>query len=148
MKVLVLHGPNLNLLGTREPDVYGTLTLEQMNVFIIQRANELGMQAVTAQSNVEGEMVELIQDAAGWADAILINPGGYSHTSVAIRDAIAAVGLPTVEVHLSNPAAREEFRHTDIVAGACVGVVSGFGLRSYLLGLEALAKLDPAAPSA
>ena len=142
MKVFVLHGPNLNLLGTREPDVYGTLTLDQINVFIIQRAKELGLEAVTAQSNVEGEMVTLIQDAAGWADAILINPGGYSHTSVAIRDAIAAVDLPTVEVHLSNPAAREEFRHTDVVAGACVGVVSGFGWRSYMLGLEALASRE------
>lgn len=140
MKVLVLHGPNLNLLGTREPEVYGDLTLEQINVFIIQRAKELGAEVVTAQSNLEGELVSLIQDAAGWADAILINPGGYSHTSVAIRDAIAAVDLPAVEVHLSNPAAREEFRHTDIVAGACVGVVSGFGWRSYLLGLEALVK--------
>ena len=140
MKVLVLHGPNLNLLGTREPEVYGDLTLEQINVFINQRANELGIEVVTAQSNIEGELVSLIQDAAGWADAILINPGGYSHTSVAIRDAIAAVDVPTVEVHLSNPAAREEFRHIDVVAGACVGVVSGFGWRSYLLGLEALAE--------
>jgi 3-dehydroquinate dehydratase-2 len=140
VKVLVLHGPNLNLLGTREPDVYGNLTLEQIDVFIINRANELGVEVVTAQSNIEGELVSLIQDAAGWADAILINPGGYSHTSVAIRDAIAAVDLPAVEVHLSNPAAREEFRHTDIVAGACVGVVSGFGWKSYLLGLEALAE--------
>jgi 3-dehydroquinate dehydratase II len=140
VKVLVLHGPNLNLLGTREPEVYGNLTLEQIDVFINQRANELGVEVVTAQSNIEGELVTLIQDAAGWADAILINPGGYSHTSVAIRDAIAAVGLPTVEVHLSNTAAREEFRHTDVVAGACVGVISGFGLRSYLLGLEALAE--------
>ena len=148
MKILVLHGPNLNLLGTREPDVYGTLTLEQMNVFIVQRANDLGVEVATSQSNVEGELVSLIQDAAGWADGILINPGGYSHTSVAIRDAIAAIDLPTVEVHLSNPAAREEFRHTDIVAGACVGVVSGFGLRSYLLGLEALAKLESGPHSA
>jgi 3-dehydroquinate dehydratase-2 len=140
VKVLVLHGPNLNLLGTREPEVYGSMTLEQINVFIVARGKELGAEVVTAQSNVEGELVSLIQDAAGWADAILINPGGYSHTSVAIRDAIAAVDLPTVEVHLSNPNAREEFRHTDIVAGACVGVVSGFGWRSYLLGLEALAE--------
>jgi 3-dehydroquinate dehydratase II len=141
VKVLVLHGPNLNLLGTREPEVYGSMTLEQINVFIIQRAKELGAEVATAQSNVEGELVSLIQDAAGWADAILINPGGYSHTSVAIRDAIAAVDLPTVEVHLSNPAAREEFRHTDVVAGACVGVVSGFGHRSYLLALQALTEL-------
>ncbi len=138
MKVLVLHGPNLNLLGTREPEVYGSLTLEQIDAFIINRAKELGIEVVTSQSNVEGELVTLVQDAAGWADAILINPGGYSHTSVAIRDAIAGVDLPAVEIHLSNPAAREEFRHTDIVAGACVGVVSGFGWRSYLIGLEAL----------
>ena len=140
MKVLVLHGPNLNLLGTREPEIYGNLTLQQIDVFIRQRGNELGIEVVSAQSNVEGELVTLIQDAAGWADAILINPGGYSHTSVAIRDAIAAVALPTVEVHLSNPAAREEFRHTDIVAGACTGVVSGFGWRSYLLALEGIAE--------
>lgn len=137
--MLVLHGPNLNLLGTREPEVYGDLTLEQVDVFINQRANELGVEVVTAQSNIEGELVSLIQDAGGWADAILINPGGYSHTSVAIRDAIAAVDVPTVEIHLSNPAAREEFRHVDLVAGVCKGVVSGFGWRSYLLGLEALA---------
>jgi 3-dehydroquinate dehydratase-2 len=148
VKVLVLHGPNLNLLGSREPDIYGNLTLQQIDVFIVARAKELGLEAVSAQSNVEGELVTLIQDAAGWADGILINPGGYSHTSVAIRDAIAAVDLPTVEVHLSNPAAREEFRHTDVVAGACVGVVSGFGLRSYLLGLEALANLDRGAAPA
>ncbi|MGH2691515.1 MAG: type II 3-dehydroquinate dehydratase [Actinomycetota bacterium] len=140
MKILVLHGPNLNLLGTREPEVYGSLTLEQIDAFIVSRAKELGVEVVTAQSNIEGELVSLIQDAAGWADAILINPGGYSHTSVAIRDAIAAVDLPAVEVHLSNPSAREEFRHADVVAGACVGVVSGFGWRSYILGLEAIAE--------
>lgn len=138
-RVLVLHGPNLNLLGSREPEVYGSLTLEQIDMFIINRGKELDMGVVTAQSNIEGELVSLIQDAAGWADAILINPGGYSHTSVAIRDAIAAVDLPTVEVHLSNPAAREEFRHTDVVSGACVGVIAGFGWRSYLLALEAVA---------
>ena len=142
MKVLVLHGPNLNMLGTREPEIYGDLTLEQIDVFINQRANELGVEVVTAQSNIEGELVTLIQDAAGWADAILINPGGYSHTSVAIRDAIAAVDLPTIEVHLSNPSAREEFRQTDIVATACTGVVSGFGWRSYLLALQAITELE------
>jgi 3-dehydroquinate dehydratase-2 len=142
VKVLVLHGPNLNLLGTREPEVYGKLTLAQIDQFIIQRGKELGAEVVTAQSNIEGELVSLIQDADGWADAILINPGGYSHTSVAIRDAVAAVSLPVVEVHLSNPAAREEFRHTDIVAGACVGVVSGFGWRSYLHGLEAVTSME------
>jgi 3-dehydroquinate dehydratase-2 len=141
-RVLVLHGPNLNLLGTREPEVYGSLTLEQIDVFIINRGKELDIGVVTAQSNIEGELVSLIQDAAGWADAILINPGGYSHTSVAIRDAIAAVDVPTVEVHLSNPAAREEFRHTDVVSGACIGVIAGFGWRSYLIALEAAAAME------
>jgi 3-dehydroquinate dehydratase-2 len=139
VKVRVLHGPNLNLLGTREPEVYGKDTLEEIDARIAEHAKKLGVEIRTAQSNVEGELVSLIQDSKGWADAILINPGGYSHTSVAIRDAIAAVDIPTVEVHLSNPAAREEFRHTDVVAGACVGVVSGFGWRSYILGLDALA---------
>ncbi|HEV3475290.1 MAG TPA: type II 3-dehydroquinate dehydratase [Actinomycetota bacterium] len=138
-RVLVLHGPNLNLLGQREPEIYGNLTLEQIDVFIINRGKEHGIGVVTAQSNVEGELVNLIQDAGGWADAIVINPGGYSHTSVAIRDAIAAVDLPAIEVHLSNPAAREEFRHADVVAGACIGVIAGFGWRSYLLALDALA---------
>lgn len=139
MKVLVLHGPNLNLLGTREPEVYGTVTLEEIDQRVGERAKELGIDVRFAQSNLEGELVSLIQEAAGWADAILINPGGYSHTSVAIRDAIAAVDVPTIEIHLSNPAAREEFRHVDVVSGACVGVISGFGWLSYLLGLEALA---------
>jgi len=138
VKVLILHGPNLNLLGTRQPEIYGAVTLEEIDQRIGERAEELGIDVRSRQSNLEGELVSLIQEAAGWADAILINPGGYSHTSVAIRDAIAAVDVPTVEVHLSNPAAREEFRHADVVGGACVGMISGFGWRSYLLGLEAL----------
>lgn len=138
MKVLVLHGPNLNLLGTREPEVYGTVTLEEIDRRIAERAHRLGIEVRTVQSNLEGDLVSLIQEAAGWGDGIVINPGGYSHTSVTIRDAIAAVGLPTIEVHLSNPAAREDFRHVDIVGGACTGVISGFGWQSYLLGLEAL----------
>lgn len=137
-RVLILHGPNLNLLGQREPDVYGDLTLEEIDRRIAARAQELGLEVRTEQSNVEGELVTKIQDAQGWADAILLNPGGYSHTSVAIRDAVAAVSVPTVEIHLSNPAAREEFRHTDVVAGACVGVISGFGWRSYVMALEAV----------
>jgi 3-dehydroquinate dehydratase-2 len=138
VNVLVLHGPNLNLLGEREPDVYGSATLEEIDRRLAERAEELGVTVRTAQSNVEGELVNQIQDARGWADAIVINPAGYSHTSVAIRDAIAAVGIPTVEVHLSNPSAREDFRRTDIVAGACAGVVAGFGWRSYVMALEAL----------
>jgi 3-dehydroquinate dehydratase-2 len=139
VKVLVLHGPNLNLLGTREPDVYGTMTLDDVDGRIRERAIELGIEVETAQSNGEGELIDLIQGAAGTYDAIVINPGGYSHTSVAIRDAIAGVGLPAIEVHLSNPSAREDFRKVDIVAGACRGVVAGFGWRSYVMALEALA---------
>ena len=140
MNVLVLNGPNLNLLGVREPEVYGTLTMEQLNERVSARAGELGVGVRFAQSNGEGDLIDLIQGARGSADAIIINPGGYSHTSVAIRDAIAGVGIPTVEVHLSNPSAREDFRHTDVVAGACVGVVAGFGWRSYLMALEAVAR--------
>jgi 3-dehydroquinate dehydratase-2 len=138
LQVAVLHGPNLNLLGEREPEIYGHLTLAEVDRRIEQAAGQLGVEVRAVQTNVEGELVDAIQDARGWADAILINPAGYSHTSVAIRDAIAAVGLPVVEVHLSNPAAREEFRRVDLVAGACIGVVAGFGWRSYVLGLEAL----------
>lgn len=139
MKVLVLHGPNLNLLGRREPAVYGTGTLAELDERIRARADELGLEVQCAQSNVEGELVELIQGAFDTADALVINAGGYSHTSVAIRDAIAAVAIPAIAVHLSNPAAREPFRQTDVVAGACRGVIAGFGFRSYLLALEALA---------
>lgn len=140
MKVLVLHGPNLNLLGRREPEIYGSGTLAELDDRIRARAGELGLEVRCAQSNVEGELVDLIQGAVGSADAIVINAGGYSHTSVAIRDAIAAVGIPAIAVHLSNPAAREPFRQNDVVAGACRGVIAGFGFRSYLLALEALAR--------
>jgi 3-dehydroquinate dehydratase II len=139
VRVLVLHGPNLNLLGTREPEVYGTLTLADVDAHIRERAAQLGIEVETAQSNGEGELIDLIQGARGTFDAIIINPGGYSHTSVAIRDAIAGVGVPTVEVHLSNPSAREDFRKVDLVAGACRGVVAGFGWRSYVMALEAIA---------
>lgn len=140
MKVLVLHGPNLNLLGRREPEIYGSGTLAELDERIRARADELGLEVRCAQSNVEGELVDLIQGAVGSADAIVINAGGYSHTSVAIRDAIAGVGIPAIAVHLSNPAAREPFRQNDVVAGACRGVIAGFGFRSYLLALEALAR--------
>ena len=136
-RVLVLHGPNLNLLGTREPEVYGDLTLEDIDRRIAGRASELGVEVSSKQSNLEGELVTWIQEADATADAVILNPGGYSHTSVAIRDAISAVSVPVIEVHLSNPAAREEFRHTDLVAGVCAGVISGFGWRSYLLALDA-----------
>jgi 3-dehydroquinate dehydratase-2 len=139
LRALVVNGPNLNLLGDREPELYGDLTLSEIERRITERARQLGIEVRSTQSNVEGEIVNVLQEARGWADGILINPGGYSHTSVAIRDAIAAIGIPTVEVHLSNPWARESFRQIDVVAGACAGVVAGFGWRSYVMGLEALA---------
>ncbi|MHB1500340.1 MAG: type II 3-dehydroquinate dehydratase [Candidatus Dormibacteria bacterium] len=139
MKLLVLHGPNLNLLGTREPALYGTTTLAEIDAQLRARGGELGVEVCCRQSNSEGQLVDLIQEAGGWAQAMVINPGGYSHTSVAIRDAIAAVGLVAVEVHLTNPSAREPFRQIDVVAGACTAVVAGFGPAGYLIALEQLA---------
>jgi 3-dehydroquinate dehydratase-2 len=136
MRVLVLNGPNLNLLGSRQIDVYGNATLVDIQQRVREYASKLDADVTFVQSNHEGELITMIQDCD--ADGIVINPGGYSHTSVAIHDAIAAVGLPAVEVHLSNPSAREAFRHQDVVAAACIGVVAGFGWRSYLLGLEGL----------
>ena len=141
MKILVLHGPNLNLLGEREPAVYGTLTLAEIDARIAARGKELGVEVQSAQSNVEGVLVDKIQDARAWAAGIILNAGGYSHTSVAIRDAVAGVAIPTVSVHLTNPAAREEFRGIDVIATASKGVVAGFGWRSYVIALEALVVL-------
>jgi 3-dehydroquinate dehydratase II len=136
-RVLVIHGPNLNLLGSRDPSIYGSATLAQIDDRLRQRATARGAELEARQSNLEGEIVSWIQQAAGTFDAIVINPGGYSHTSVAIRDAIEAAGVPTVEVHLSNIHAREAFRHTSLTAARCIGLVSGFGPRSYELGLDA-----------
>lgn len=141
MRVLVLNGPNLNLLGTRQPEIYGTGTMADIESALDASARMLGVEVRCRQSNFEGELVDLIQAAAGSDDGIVINPGGYSHTSVAIRDAIAAVGLPTVEVHLSNPSAREWFRQVDLVAGACRGVIAGFGQRGYLMALERVVEM-------
>lgn len=135
--VLVLHGPNLNLLGTRDPAVYGTTTLAEIDAELARRAKKRDAKVRCHQSNVEGELVDQIQAAREWAHAIVINPGGYTHTSVAIRDAIEAVGLPAVEVHLSNIHAREPFRHGSITAAKCIGQICGFGAQSYYLGLDA-----------
>jgi 3-dehydroquinate dehydratase II len=137
-KVLVLHGPNLNLLGTREPGIYGQTTLQGINESLALLAGELGADIRTFQSNSEGALVDAIQGALGDCDGILINPAAYTHTSVAIRDAIAATALPTVEVHLSNVHAREPFRSHSYIAPVAVGQICGFGAESYLLGLRAL----------
>lgn len=143
LRLLVLHGPNLNLLGTREPSVYGLLSLTDIDKTIAQHAATLGIAVQSKQTNEEGELVTWIQDARGHFDGIVINPAGYTHTSIAIRDAIAAVGLPTVEVHLSNIHQREEFRHHSFIAGVAIGQISGFGSTGYLLALEGLvAHLD------
>jgi 3-dehydroquinate dehydratase-2 len=139
--ILVLHGPTLNLLGEREPAWYGTVTLEEVNRRVEAHAEGLGINVLCRQSNIEGELVTEVQQAREWADGLVINAAGYSHTSVAIRDAIAAAGIPAVAVHLSNTLAREEFRKVDLVAEVCVGVVAGLGWLSYTLALEALANL-------
>jgi 3-dehydroquinate dehydratase-2 len=137
MKILFLNGPNLNLLGTREPAVYGTDTLADIEAKVRKHAAKLGVEIEFRQSNVEGELVNWIQKAKGQSDCIVLNAGGYTHTSVAIRDAISAICVPTIEVHLSNVQAREEFRHTSVIAPVCKGVIAGFGLNSYILALEA-----------
>ncbi len=138
MKILILHGPNLNLLGKREPENYGTKTLQEINTLLAALAGELKIETEIHQSNSETFIVEKIQASLDNFDGILINPAAYTHTSIAIRDAITAVYRPCVEVHLSNIHAREEFRHTSLIAPVCIGQVSGFGHNSYLLGLRAL----------
>ena len=138
MKILIIHGPNLNMLGKREPDIYGATTLEEINAALTNKAKGLGAEVTFFQSNSEGEIVSNIQDAMSKFEGVVINPGAYTHTSVAIRDAILSSGLPVVEVHISNVHKREDFRHKSFISGVALGVVSGFGVNSYMLGLSGL----------
>lgn len=140
-KILILHGPNLNLLGMREPEVYGSITLNDINVRLVDMGQELGIEVHAFQSNSEGTLVDTLHNAREWADGVIFNPGGYTHTSVALRDAITAVSLPVIEVHLSNIHAREAFRHHSYIAPVCVGSITGFGWRSYTAALFLLSQI-------
>ena len=137
-KIFVLHGPNLNLLGLREPEIYGSLTLEEIDVRLREAGTGIELRVETLQANGEGELVSALQESRTWASGVVFNPGGYTHTSVALRDAVSGIGVPVVEVHLSNVQAREEFRRRSLIAPVCIGSISGFGWYSYVLGLHAL----------
>jgi len=141
MKILVLHGPNLNLLGTREPEVYGSMTLDDINAKLVELGESSGAELKCVQSNHEGALIDELQSARTWANGVVFNPGGYTHTSIALRDAISAIQIPVVEVHMSNVYAREEFRHVSMISAVCKGKVVGFGWRSYTLGLKALIEI-------
>lgn len=145
-RVLVIHGPNLNMLGTREPELYGHLTLDEINQRLAERARALDAETVAFQSNHEGALIDFLQGEAPASAAIVINPGGLTHTSVSLRDALAATGKPTIEVHLSNIYAREPFRHTSLLAAVCRGQITGLGWRGYLFALEAVLALARGSP--
>jgi len=138
MKILILHGPNLNLLGTREPEVYGSMTLDEINSKLIELGKSLSAEVICKQSNHEGVLIDALQESRTWAKGVVFNPGGYTHTSVALRDTITAIGIPVIEVHLSNVYAREEFRSKSLISPACKGKISGLGWKSYTLALRAL----------
>ena len=137
-KILILHGANLNMLGLREPEIYGKMTLDELNQRLRDAGQSLGLDISAQQFNSEGALVDALQEARLWADGVIFNPGGYTHTSVALRDAIASINIPVIEVHISNVYAREPFRHNSMISGVCAGKIVGFGWRSYLLGLHAL----------
>jgi 3-dehydroquinate dehydratase II len=139
--ILILHGPNLNLLGQREPEIYGNLTLEIINAKLVDLGREFNVEVRCFQSNHEGVLIDTLHEARNWAEGVLLNPGGYTHTSVALRDAVAAIGIPVVETHLSNIYAREDFRHKSLVSAVAVGTVVGFGWRSYTLAFRALVEI-------
>lgn len=138
MKILILHGPNLNLTGIREPDIYGSMTLDEINDKLIEYGRQAGAEVICKQSNHEGALIDLLHDARCWADGVVFNPGGYTHTSVALRDAVTAIGIPVIEVHMSNVYGREEFRHQSFISAVCTGKIVGFGWKSYLLGLKSI----------
>ena len=140
--ILILHGPNLNLLGSRQPEVYGNWTIDDINEELISCGNDLGVQVRCFQSNSEGALIDALNDARKWAAGVVFNPGAYTHTSVALRDAISAIEIPVVEVHLSNVYARQDFRHSSLLAPVCLGKITGFGWRSYILGLQALVNTE------
>ena len=138
-KILVLHGPNLNLLGQREPEVYGHLTLNDIDQRLKKAGDEMGLEVRTFQANGEGALIDALHAAQEWASGVIFNPGGYTHTSVALRDAVAAIDLPVIEVHISHVDARENFRRQSLISPVCAGKITGFGWRSYLLALQAIA---------
>lgn len=139
--ILVLHGPNMNLLGQRQSEFYGKLTLPELDERLLSEGRRLNLEVRTFQSNEEGALIDALHDAQSWAKGVVFNPGGYAHTSVALRDGVAAISIPVVEVHLTNIHKREDFRRYSLIAAVCAGTVVGFGWRSYWLGLQALAKL-------
>lgn len=138
IKILVLHGPNLNMLGEREPQIYGRMSLDEINTNLVEAGKHLGLAVTCLQSNHEGELIGSLQEARNWAQGIIFNPGGYTHTSVALRDTIAGIDIPVIETHLSNVDAREEFRIKSFITSVCVGKIAGFGWHSYTLALQAI----------